>query len=145
MKPFKFALAAALVLVGTVLPIHAEIPGADLKTFEKLLEKHCVRCHGPEKSKAELRLDQLDQLDQLDPDLFAGHDTEHWEEVYNQLNIGDMPPEDEEQPTREEREIISAWLNDELDAILGEAKSLNRRLGKRDQEKMDEYLTSVRQ
>ncbi|MFP6640366.1 MAG: DUF1587 domain-containing protein [Myxococcota bacterium] len=121
MKPFKFALAAALVLVGTVLPIHAEIPGADLKTFEKqikpLLEKHCVRCHGPEKSKAELRLDQLD------PDLFAGHDTEHWEEVYNQLNIGDMPPEDEEQPTREEREIISAWLNDELRAAAAMKRS----------------------
>tara|TARA_R110000850_G_scaffold4202_4_gene19541 strand:+ start:2351 stop:3670 length:1320 start_codon:yes stop_codon:yes gene_type:complete len=32
-----------------------------------------------------------------------------------------------------------------LDTILGEAKSLNRRLGKRDQEKMDEYLSSVRE
>tara|TARA_R110000850_G_scaffold4202_4_gene19540 strand:+ start:985 stop:2301 length:1317 start_codon:yes stop_codon:yes gene_type:complete len=32
-----------------------------------------------------------------------------------------------------------------LDAIMGEASSLNRRLGKRDQEKMDEYLTSVRE
>lgn len=32
-----------------------------------------------------------------------------------------------------------------LDAILGEAKSLDRRLGKRDREKMDEYLTSVRE
>ena len=31
-----------------------------------------------------------------------------------------------------------------LDAILGEAKSLDRKLGKRDQQKMDEYLTSVR-
>lgn len=32
-----------------------------------------------------------------------------------------------------------------LDAILGEAKSLNHKLGKRDQQKMDEYLTSVRE
>ena len=32
-----------------------------------------------------------------------------------------------------------------LDAILGEARSLNRKLGKRDQQKMDEYLTSVRE
>jgi hypothetical protein len=32
-----------------------------------------------------------------------------------------------------------------LDTILGEAKSLNRRLGRRDQQKLDEYLTSVRE
>ena len=32
-----------------------------------------------------------------------------------------------------------------IDEILDEAKSLNRRLGKADQEKMDEYLTSVRE
>ncbi|MEM8956110.1 MAG: DUF1552 domain-containing protein [Verrucomicrobiota bacterium] len=32
-----------------------------------------------------------------------------------------------------------------LDLLLDEARGLNRKLGKRDQEKMDEYLTSVRQ
>jgi hypothetical protein len=32
-----------------------------------------------------------------------------------------------------------------LDLLLDEAKRLNRRLGKRDQEKLDQYLTSVRQ
>ena len=32
-----------------------------------------------------------------------------------------------------------------LDTIMGEAKALNRRLGKRDQAKLDEYLTSVRE
>ncbi len=32
-----------------------------------------------------------------------------------------------------------------LDLLLGEAGRLNRRLGKRDQEKLDQYLTSVRQ
>jgi hypothetical protein len=32
-----------------------------------------------------------------------------------------------------------------LDLLLEEARGLNRKLGKRDQEKMDEYLTSVRQ
>lgn len=32
-----------------------------------------------------------------------------------------------------------------LDLLLGEARGLNRKLGKRDQQKMDEYLTSVRE
>jgi hypothetical protein len=31
-----------------------------------------------------------------------------------------------------------------LDAVMGDAKSLGRRLGRRDQEKLDEYFTSVR-
>ncbi len=99
----------------------AKAPQADLDTYEKqikpLMDKYCVACHGPDKDKGDLRVDTLD------PDLFQGLDAEHWEEVYNQLNIGDMPPDDEEQPTPEEREIITAWLSDELRAAAALARS----------------------
>lgn len=46
------------------------------------------------------------------------------------------------QPSGDERQRLENQSS-VLDAILGEAKSLNHRLGRRDQEKMDEYLTSV--
>ena len=73
-----------------------------------LLEIYCIRCHGPKKSKADLRIDRLN------PDLLKGPDAEHWEEVLNNLQIGDMPPEDEKQPLAEERDLITAWLNAKL-------------------------------
>ncbi len=73
-----------------------------------LLEIYCIRCHGPKKSKADLCIDRLN------PDLLKGPDAEHWEEVLNNLQIGDMPPEDEKQPLAEDRDLITAWLNAKL-------------------------------
>lgn len=100
------------VFVLSVMSLHAAEAGPGLAAFKKeikpLLNKYCVSCHGPEKSKANLRIDELD------PDLLAGADGDLWEEVYNQLNIGDMPPEDEEQPTAAEREKISAWVHGQI-------------------------------
>ena len=111
-----FSLARLVLMVGTAfaLPVTSLCAetGPDLTTFEKeiqpLLNKYCISCHGPDKSKANLRVDELD------PDLFTGADGDIWEEVYNQLNIGDMPPEDEDQPTTAEREKISAWVHGQI-------------------------------
>ena len=116
-RPKSYSRSARLLLmVGAVffvpfVALHAET-GPDLATFEKeirpLLNKYCISCHGPDKSKADVRFDELD------PDLFSGGDGDIWEEVYNQLNIGDMPPEDEKQPTTAEREKISAWVHGQI-------------------------------
>ena len=42
-----------LLLVAIVGFSHAAEP------FEGFLQKHCIACHGPEKTKGDLRLDQL--------------------------------------------------------------------------------------
>ena len=69
------------------------IPKANLAYFQKsvgpILKKSCLACHGPEKSKGRLRIDQLN------PDLLTGPDVERWREVYNALSKSEMPPEDE--------------------------------------------------
>lgn len=121
MKRVAFAFFAATALFGAALRSHAESPVANLETFASeirpLLDKHCAGCHGSQESKAELRVDQLD------PDLFQGNDAEHWEEVYNQLNAGEMPPADQPQPTLEERERITIWLNDQLRAAAAMRRS----------------------
>lgn len=95
-----------------ILTLTLFIPTIDAASYrtdvQPLLERYCVKCHGPEKVKAELRVDRLD------PDLVKGDDAEHWEEVLNNLNIGDMPPEDEPQPTAAERDIITTWVAKQL-------------------------------
>ena len=63
---------------------------ADAPNFKKeiqpILKALCFDCHGPEKTKGHLRLDQLN------PDLVKGDTAEEWHDVLDQLNLGEMPP-----------------------------------------------------
>ena len=110
-RPTRLVLIVSAVLVLPVVSLHAD-SGPGVATFNKeirpLLNKYCISCHGQEESEAGLRIDKLD------PDLLSGGDGDLWEEVYNQLNIGDMPPEDEKQPTAAEREKISDWVHEQI-------------------------------
>jgi hypothetical protein len=81
--------------------------------FDALLQKHCIRCHGPEKEEGDLRIDQLSR------DFKAGIDTHHWAEVLDKINSGEMPPETEPQPSQAE---ISAFVTG-LDARLKEGRA----------------------
>jgi len=87
--------------------------GRGAEPYEAFLEKHCVRCHGPEKKKGELRIDQLSR------DFKSGADTQHWAEVIEQVNAGAMPPKKEPQPTQAE---IAAFVTS-LDARLKEGRA----------------------
>ena len=90
------------------------IPKADLALFQKsvwpILKKNCLACHGPEKSKGRLRIDQLN------PDLLTGPDVERWREVFNALSKSEMPPEDEPDYALADadRGRIVDWLSGEL-------------------------------
>ena len=89
----------------------AEI-SADVAGFRRdvkpLLRKYCVACHGPEKQKGKMRLDVID------PDVLAGEHFGKWEDVRETFNSGEMPPEDEPQPTEEERERMTRWMDAEF-------------------------------
>jgi mono/diheme cytochrome c family protein len=82
------------------------VSGAE--TLEPFLEKHCLRCHGPEKEKGELRIDQLSR------DFKTGIDGHHWAEIVERINAGEMPPEDEEQPTESEIAAVIAKLDSQI-------------------------------
>ncbi|MCH7987536.1 MAG: DUF1592 domain-containing protein [Planctomycetes bacterium] len=90
------------------------LPKANLSHFQKsigpILKKNCVACHGPKKTEAKLRVDQLN------PNLLTGPDIKRWLEVYAVLGNSEMPPEDE--PDYEladaDRSNMVEWLGDEL-------------------------------
>ncbi|MCF7786821.1 MAG: DUF1592 domain-containing protein [Prosthecobacter sp.] len=92
------------------------IPKANVAVFQKsvgpLLKKSCVGCHGPEKAKGRLRIDQLN------PDLLHGPDAERWREVFNALSKSEMPPEDEPDYAlaAADRGSMVDWLSAELNA-----------------------------
>ena len=88
-----------LLLTAIVGFSHAAEP------FEGFLQKHCIACHGPEKTRGDLRLDQLSR------DFKSGIDGQVWAEVMEKINAGEMPPEDEAQPTADEIGKVIAQLD----------------------------------
>ena len=81
----------------------------DLSTFEQqvkpVLLRYCVRCHGGEVTKAKIRFDNID------PNIVSGEHFGKWEDVREAFNSGEMPPEDQPQPTDTERDVITGWLD----------------------------------
>lgn len=93
---FGTSLLAVLILLPAIAS--AGSYEAEIRPF---LVKYCVSCHGPNKQKADLRLDKLD------PDLINGADADLWQEVLDLINIGEMPPKEAKaQPKRSERQVI---------------------------------------
>ena len=75
-------------------------------TAKEFVGKYCVECHGPDKQKGDRRLDKLaypptDELGIIEI-----------QEILDQLNLGEMPPEKAEQPGSAEIESAIAELTE---------------------------------
>jgi mono/diheme cytochrome c family protein len=108
----RSSLLAALALLGAMTATSAVASPAATsfgKEIRHLLAEYCFDCHGPEKQKGDLRLDELD------PDFVRGDAAETWHDVLDQLNLGEMPPEKAERRLASaERKSISTWINESL-------------------------------
>ena len=83
-------IAIALIGLFCASALQAELP----KTF---LKQYCYKCHGPDKQKAKRRFDTLPAT------INDFRHQEQWQEMVDQLNLGEMPPEDAKQPSQAER------------------------------------------
>ncbi|MEM7233728.1 MAG: DUF1592 domain-containing protein, partial [Planctomycetota bacterium] len=112
------ALVAALLLSATA---HS----ADATSV--FLKQHCFRCHGSKRQKSGRRFDTL-------PEKITSFETlERYQEMVDQLNLQEMPPEDEEQPTAQERaraiERLTAEIARARETLTGNGgRSVLRRL-----------------
>ena len=97
-------------------------PEADLQTFraeiEPILRKACLTCHGPDKQKGGVRVDELD------PDLFEGADVDWWLDVLSVLTNDEMPPEDAAPLSDEERSEVIQWLSSEIQRASSEDRAM---------------------
>ena len=98
-------IALLLGLIGVVLngqPLAAS-PESSLgknTPIAQFFASYCTECHGQEKQKGDLRLDELNHPD-------AGADSlEKWRIISEQIRFLDMPPEDSVQPAAGERHHI---------------------------------------
>lgn len=88
-----------LASISTLLLAHSlalaaeDTPHAVMNDRHKaLLKENCASCHNAEKQKGKFRVDNL-------PFTITNLESaERWQKVLNQMNSGEMPPEDEKQP-----------------------------------------------
>ena len=89
-------------------------PTALMEQATRVLGTHCISCHGPEKQKAKVRLDALETVDAVDlQKLFS--------KIQQVVQLGEMPPEEEKQPSESEKKILKQWLDSQLTGKAAEA------------------------
>src|SRR5437660_172954 len=71
--------------------------GADYKDqVRPFLARHCLECHGGQKPKGDLRLDQLAA------DFAGAANREKWLAVLKRVKAGEMPPKSKPRPSEKE-------------------------------------------
>ncbi len=115
----RILASALLVLLGAA----GNLPGAPPETAPQsiaFVKQHCLRCHGPEKAKGDLRLDRLES-DFSKPDSF-----EQWREILARVKSGEMPPKKEPRPPQPQVDEFVARLSAQLDAAAAKERTNGR-------------------
>ena len=81
----KGVLLALLAVLVSSAQGGAKLP----EKAQAFFQEHCIRCHGPEKEKGSLRVDQLVA------DLDDHYSLSHFQNIIDELTVENMPPEDE--------------------------------------------------
>jgi hypothetical protein len=101
------AFLAALSLPSSSFVFAADSPTAQFsEQHQAFFRSYCVECHNAEKQEGKLRLDDIsDVIDTVEQ-------ADRWQKILNQLNAGEMPPEDAKQPDRDAKtEFLDALSN----------------------------------
>jgi hypothetical protein len=73
------------------------------------LQNHCIRCHGVEEQNADRRFDSLGA------ELTDYQIAEQWQEILDVVNLSEMPPADEPQPSDEDTKQFVATVTRQLE------------------------------
>ncbi len=101
------------------------------------LKDYCIECHNEDKQKGKVRLDQLS----FTLDSVQGADL--WQKILNQINSGEMPPEDSKQP---ERGAKTEFLDSLSHTLMAARRSLGDSGGKITMRRLNrrEYKNTIR-
>ena len=99
--------AHCLFQLGFANASEAVADGTFVRSF---LDTHCIRCHGEKKSKGDVTLHKLSTASKAATDLSV------WKKVFEQLESGEMPPEESKQPTTAGRQQAMISIKNTLKA-----------------------------
>lgn len=90
------------------------------ETMQPFLKKHCFECHGPVRQKSRIRFDKLTT--------YRPEDGTLWTKVHEAISSGEMPPEDQPQPSAADKTKVLSWIVTNQRALRrGSVRRLNRR------------------
>jgi len=87
---------------------NADAPQVDSAVLAGFFQNHCVKCHGQQKQNSGVRLDRLP------PEISDHASLTKWQDVLDVLNTGDMPPEDQKQPKKDELTSVIGLITDNI-------------------------------
>jgi len=131
-------LAPLLLLAAAVPAASASPPEAAITKPDSFLAQYCLDCHDSRDiRKGDRHFDDLPLA--VGADLVIG---ERWQEILHQLQLGEMPPADELQPTDAERRTMIEWIESQLLTAQASARSAGGRVVHRRLSRA-EYLYTV--
>lgn len=95
--------------------------------IQPFLAKHCLACHGPDKSKGDFRVDRLD------PEFSDAATSKQWHNVLRRVQAGEMPPKSQPRPSAEEIRVFTDWITGQVraaEAARGQGRVVLRRLNR---------------
>lgn len=104
----------AAMTLGFMGLTHAEpVPRATLEKrwkteFFPILENYCYDCHGEGIKKGELDFDDFQDIEAMIAD------RERWKRIRGHIDQQLMPPLDEDQPSRADRDTMVRWIDDAI-------------------------------
>lgn len=117
----RLVVVVVIALAWCKSPIHtADITpgiGGFNTAIVPFFDVYCIRCHGPEKSKAKVTVHTLEG------DLIASRQLDRWEKILDVIRSGEMPPEDERQPEATQRQAVVRWIESGLKANVATASA----------------------
>ena len=113
-------IATCIVSVGAMLlpcfdTLSAERGEASEQRIAEFLTAKCVGCHHPD--------DASGGIDLTKPVVFKPETAEHWQDVLNQLQRGEMPPEDAELLADDDRQGFLNLLSTRIDRLAADSGS----------------------
>jgi len=140
----RFVFLAGAVLGTFVIAVvdcsaqdPAAVPPGYRETALPFIEKHCLSCHDEMRAQAGFRIDLLGA------DFAAAKVADHWKEVIDRINSGEMPPEGRPRPDVKQTAAFVDWVNKQLRDVELAARNAGGRIPMRRLNR-DEYVNTVR-
>ncbi len=125
MKPPIHLICLAIIVASSLRADEGQA------VHRKFLNEHCGKCHTGEKPKGGF------DLESLSPGLADADSRRHWLSVMEQIETGEMPPENKPRPPATQVEALTAWIR-QTAAQSGDGRVVMRRLNRA------EYANTVR-
>lgn len=100
-----------LLLLFTMSVTSLAVAAPEWKAAQAILSENCYDCHNAKKTKGGVDLQSLEKEPGVEAQFHL------WEKVQEVLASGSMPPEDETQLTKDEKQQVVGWLHHEMDKV----------------------------